>query len=71
MLEEKVGAEGAVESSTYVRVLTEQADVLPTPSVAVARKVVVEFAGTVTAIPDEANWAALPVPASVVQPASV
>jgi hypothetical protein len=55
-----VGVAVAVESSTYVIVDEEQADVFPAASVAVARKVVVESSVTDTERPGEAKLAALP-----------
>ena len=63
VLERPVGAAGAVESSTYVAEDDEQADVLPDASLALAKNVVDVSSATETAMPGEANVAALPEPA--------
>ena len=57
-----VGCAGAVESSTYVTELDEQAETLPAASVAVASKLVVESSATDTDNPGDANAAAVPLP---------
>jgi hypothetical protein len=56
----KVGVAGAIESSTYVTDVDEQADRLPAASVALARRVVVVLSATVAVSPAPANVAALP-----------
>jgi hypothetical protein len=53
------GAAGAVESSTYATP-DEQPEAFPAASVAVAKNVRDESSGTATAIPGEANVAAVP-----------
>ena len=51
---------GAAESSMYV-IAPEQLELFAAPSVAVARKAVIELSGTETVIPGLANSAAVPV----------
>ena len=56
----RLGAAGAVESSVYAKA-AEQAETLPTPSVAVARRLVVASPGTGVVIPAPPKVVALPV----------
>jgi hypothetical protein len=60
VVESELGADGAVESSTYVTPL-EQLETLPAASVAVALKVDVESSATFAERPGEPNAAAPPV----------
>jgi hypothetical protein len=60
----KLGAAGAVESSTYVVEADEQEETLPAPSVALAKYVVEESSATVTGNPGEAKVSVEPVAAN-------
>ena len=53
------GVAGPLESSVYANA-REQAETLPTASVAVARRLVVWSLATVMVMPGEENWAAVP-----------